>query len=93
MWVAQLACEAHHSSPSSARMCGGIPPHPHMPSWHTKNINSAGDSGGGDNEQRFGKSPVYPFNSRLTATRAGRDVLERSLAPARPRAPYLPARM
>jgi hypothetical protein len=93
--VTQLACEAHHSPPSSARMCGGIPPLPHMPSWHTQEFTAAGGGGGGDNEQRFGKSPpVYPFNGWLMSTRAGQDILERrSLAPGRTRTPDLPARM
>ena len=39
MTVEQLACEAHHSPPSSARMYGGIPPLPHMPSWYCTNRN------------------------------------------------------
>jgi len=56
---------------------------------------AGGGGGGGDNEQRFGKQPppVYPFNRWLTGTRAGQDVLERSLAPARTRIPDLSARM
>jgi len=95
--VAQLVCEAHHSPPSSARMCGDIPPLPHIPSWYTQEFTSAGGGGGSDNKQRFGKSnppPMYPLNRRLTGTRAGRDFLEwRSLAPARTRTPDLPAHM
>ena len=93
--VAQLACEAHHTPPPSARMCGGIPPLPHTPSWYTQEFTAAGGGGGGNNEQRFGKSPpVYTFNRWLTGTRAGQDVLDRrSLAPARTRTPDLPARM
>ena len=70
MWVKQLACEAHCSPPSSARMCGAIPLLPHMPPWHTQEFTSAG-GGGDDNEQRFGKSSPYPFNRRLMGTRAG----------------------
>lgn len=84
--VPQLACETHHSPPSSARMCGGVP---HFPIClhNTQELTAAGGGGGGDNEQRFGKcTPVYPFNRWLTGTRAGRNVLERrSPAPAKTR--------
>jgi len=95
--VAQLACEAHHSPPSSARMYGGIPPLPHMPSWYCTHRNLLLWAAAvvvvimSNGLER--SLPVYTFNRWLMGTRAGQDVLERSLVPARTRTPDLSARM
>ena len=96
MRITLLACEAHHSPPSSAQMYGGIPPLPHMPSWYCTHMNLLLRAVAVVVIMSNGlekSPPVYPFNRWLMGTRAGQGVVERSLAPARNRTLDLSARM